>query len=191
MSGDGDSQSIREDPPVIDFVVAIPSYKRSKMLAEMTMKTLLDGGVPPNIIHVFIVPEDRDNYGTTLAEVLSKGVKLIDGDKGLSEQRNFIQQKYFDEGQQILFVDDDITSFDISHSENLKDLNLFEFASFAFSHIRSLENCHIWSVSPYSSAYLYGQLKYEVYHGLNLMIGSFYGIINRRDMFNNHKRRCE
>ena len=138
MSGDGDSQSIREDPPVIDFVVAIPSYKRSKMLAEMTMKTLLDGGVPHSIIHVFIVPEDKENYKTTLAEVLSKGVKLIDGDKGLSEQRNFIQQKYFDEGQQILFVDDDITSFDISHSENLKDLNLFEFASFAFSHIRLL-----------------------------------------------------
>jgi len=186
MSGDGDSQSIREDPPEIDFVIAIPSYKRSKMLVELTMKTLLGGGVPPSIIYVFIVPEDREKYETTLAEVLSMGVKLIwDGVKGLSEQKNYIQQEYFEEGQQILFVEDDISSFDISHSENLKDLNLFGFASFAFSHMRSLDKCHIWSIAPCNSAFLYGANKYEVYKGLNLMIGSFYGIINRRDMVNN------
>ena len=79
--------------------IAIPSYNRFEDL-----KTLkhLDGCD----VYLFVVEEEYEEYNTRYGDKC----KIIVGDKGLMNQRNFMTN-YFDEGEIITYMDDDISWF--------------------------------------------------------------------------------
>ena len=91
---------------MVNYVVAIPTYKRSKEVAEKTLKTLKEGGVPKSRIYLFVANKDE-------AAVYEKAVdprlynEIVVGKKGIANQRKFIS-KWFDEGQYIISIDDDV-----------------------------------------------------------------------------------
>lgn len=142
----------------MDYVIAIPSYKRAKQL--ITLNTLFRHKIDRKKIYLFVVEEEYEEYK-------NQPVELVIGMKGLSQQREFITQ-YFPENTNIVCLDDDIEEIDV---ENLDD-----FLQNAFRKCRE-ENAYIWGVYPCWNPF-FRQTKKDT-TCLNFICGAFYGIINR------------
>jgi len=100
------------------------------------------------------------------------------GVKGLIQQRYFIE-KYFNEGDFIIMIDDDISQIDLSLSEFN---NLQDFFNYSFQKCKE-HNSFIWSVYPVFNPF-YRQKQKDITTHLNFCVGTFYGIINRPDLQN-------
>jgi len=149
------------------FHIVIPSYKRSNKLKNETLNTLNRFGVEKNIINIFVVDEEYDEYKS-----INQEYNIIIGEKGLVDQRRFIEN-YFNEGDLLLFLDDDITDFD------LLGKNFNDFILEGFRECIKL-NSYIFSIYPVWNKYFREKQKYMT-TCLNYCIGAFYGIINRKD----------
>lgn len=87
----------------MSYVIAIPSHKRAKILKERTL-TLLDKlGIPHSRIHVFVSQSNLNDYKNNLPS----SIKIIKSVEGVENNRMFIS-KYFDIGQNIVSIDDDV-----------------------------------------------------------------------------------
>ena len=82
----------------------IPSYQRAEQLKSKTLAYLEKEGVDPKSIYVFVRTDDIN-----LSDYQSiQGINLITTDiKGIGKTHNFITE-YFDEGQFIIELDDDL-----------------------------------------------------------------------------------
>ena len=92
----------------LGYRIAIPSYKRAETLRAKTLRTLAIFCFPPEMIDVFVVPDEYHHYESTLLEEMYGN--LIEGVPTLAAQRVFIQD-YYPPGQKILMMDDDISNF--------------------------------------------------------------------------------
>jgi len=155
----------------MNYIICIPSYKRSTICNNKTLSMLSKNNIPREKINVYCVEDDYDEYVNTLDK--EKYNNLFIGPLGIANQRNFIQSQY-PEGQHILYLDDDIDKVDLSISlfDSLENL-IIE----AFNDCLKLKS-YIWSVYPVFNQF-YRQLKEHRSIGLKFMIGTFYGIINR------------
>ena len=87
----------------MNYVVAIPSHKRAQVLRDRTL-TLLDKlSIPHSSIFVFVSKGNIKTY----RDILPDDVTIILGLEGVANNRMFISN-YFDEGQNILSIDDDV-----------------------------------------------------------------------------------
>lgn len=155
----------------MDYIIAIPSYKRAIICNNKTLLMLSKNNIPREKINVYCVEEDYEDYKNTLDK--EKYNNLIVGVVGLVNQRSFIQNQY-PEYQQILFIDDDVELIDLSISL-FKNLN--ELIIEAFNDCLKLKS-FIWSVYPVYNIF-FRKNKEPLSIGLKFMIGTFYGIINR------------
>ena len=73
----------------MDYIVAIPSYNRSKSIIDNTLHTLLSKKVPAKKIYIFVANSDEYNE---YKKVIPKEMyhKIVIGIIGLRNQRNFI-----------------------------------------------------------------------------------------------------
>ncbi len=103
---------------MIKFI--IPSYQRPSQLKAKTLSYLREQGVDPKSIYVFVRTDDPK-----LSEYESiEGINLITTDvKGIGRTHNFITE-YFDEGQFIIEIDDDLVNLidKDKNSINLKQI---------------------------------------------------------------------
>jgi hypothetical protein len=91
----------------IDYVIAIPSYKRAETLKKKTLRVLGEYDIPKNKINIFVAnDEEYEIYKKTLPD----GYNIIIGELGMGNIRNFISN-YFDSGKYIFNIDDDISKF--------------------------------------------------------------------------------
>jgi hypothetical protein len=153
-----------------EYVIAIPSYKRSNILKQKTLSTLEKESIARNKIFIFVVEEEFSKYNEMLPDY-----QIIIGKIGLVNQRQFIHE-YFPEGKHILFLDDDIMEMDLLG----KSLN--DFIHEAFDEC-ALQHSFIWSVYPVWNKYFRENQKYMT-TCLNYLVGAFYGVINRRITMN-------
>lgn len=155
------------------YVICIPTYNRVKQLNEKTLKTLFNLGIKKELINVFVVKEEYKEYIKELNPEWYNN--LIIGEKGLVQQREFIQ-KYYPENTKIISLDDDILEIDLSLTE-YKTLD--EFFEKAFE-ICKENKAYIWSVYP-----VYNQFfrisKKDITEDFTYCIGAFFGYINRYD----------
>lgn len=91
------------------YTVAIPSYKRAQQLRDQTLNTLQNANVAAKSVTVFVA--DRREL-RVYESVLIPGTyhRLVVGVAGITNQRDFISS-FFPEGENIVQIDDDITSF--------------------------------------------------------------------------------
>ena len=90
----------------MDYVIAIPSYKRHDTLKKKTLVVLKDYKIPKEKILIFVANKSEyDVYNETL-DPKTYG-KLVIGKPGIKQIRNFMAN-YFSEGQKIVYMDDDI-----------------------------------------------------------------------------------
>jgi hypothetical protein len=164
----------------IDYIVAIPSYKRADTIADKTLAMLKKGGIAAHSIHIFVA---NDSERTTYEAAVPKDLygKIVVGVKGITPQRKFIT-KYFKEGTKIVSIDDDVEKFlrlsrDGQRLIPFKSNDLDKFFKKAFKAIE-LKELFIWGIYPMRYAYY---MKHNITTDLRLILGTAYGFICRHD----------
>jgi len=161
-----------------EYIICIPSYKRANVCNEKTLHTLKHNNINPKNIYVYVA--DKEEYDI-YQEILDKNNynKLIIGEKGVVQQRQFIMNQWAN-NKCIVYLDDDIESIDLSLSSQFKKHNLDYFLKYAFNKCREC-NSYIWGVYAVYNPF-FRQNRKEMTTELNFIVGAFYGIINRPNL---------
>jgi hypothetical protein len=157
----------------MEYTICIPSYRRSEICNERTLKTLHELGISKDKIKVFIIEEEREIYEKDLNPEYYGA--LIVGVKGLVAQRQFITD-YHAEGTHIISLDDDVESLDLSLTDYQ---SADEFFKKAFETCIQ-ENAFIWGIYPVFNEYFRKERK-AITTEISFVVGAFYGYINRLD----------
>lgn len=161
-----------------NYVVCIPSYKRSKLLNEKTLQMLKDNKIPAKNIFVYVAnKQEYDEYVEVLNKKLYNKIKV--GVKGLVKQRKFISDDW-PENKHIVFFDDDVESVDLSLSPVFKTKTLNYFFQYAFKKCIERDS-YIWGVYPVFNPF-FRKDRLEISDCLTYIVGAFYGIINRPNL---------
>ena len=95
---------------MIDYKIAIPSYKRPETIKKKTLRVLREYNIDPEKINVFVAnKEEYDIYLNSLSgkdEWLDK-ISLVIGVPTIGAQRNFIE-RWYKEGTYLMMFDDDV-----------------------------------------------------------------------------------
>jgi hypothetical protein len=159
---------------MVNYVVAIPTYNRQDVLENKTLKTLIEGGVSKNRIYLFVA--NKEQY-KLYEEVIPKNMykEIIIGKKGIANQRNFIAN-YFDDGQYIISMDDDVEEFQMLKGEKLVKLkNVEDFFVNAYKLLKK-NKLFIWGIYPVQNPFF---MYKEITTDLRFIIGVTYGFITR------------
>jgi len=158
----------------MNYVVAIPSFNRPEIIVSKTLRTLYEGGIPNNIIYVFVADEDEKiRYEKTLPS----DITIVVGRKGISYQRNFIVD-YFPENKAIVSIDDDVDGIykRKSDKELEKIICLKTFFKRAFEDLIN-EGLYIWGIYPVCNPFF---MKNKTTTDFKFIVGTLYGFINRK-----------
>ena len=171
-----------------DWSIHIPSAFRAETLVSKTMRTLAAGGIDPARATVW-VPDDRQRseYCATLHDhgiyapvcisphdPVSKTLATIGEEPlGLGRSRNQIIDTRR-RGDQIVFIDDDITGIERATSpqtlEPVTDLAaLFDQMFFQ----ADAASATLWGLYPVANAYF---MKPRITHNLTYIIGALFGM---------------
>lgn len=159
----------------MDYQIAIPTYRRPTIFRDRTLNLLLEAEVPHDRITVFVASQhEADTYRPHVPST----IRIVVGVLGLVNQRAFIQ-KYYTEGERILFVDDDIQT--VQHlvdpsGVKLEKASITELAAEGWRRLAE-EGGRIWGVYP-CPAGLYMKSRTEITTSLCYIIGALYGVIN-------------
>ena len=158
------------------YVVAVLTYKRYEMFKKQTHKFLLKRKVPPDKIYIFVADEDEK---LKYEEVLEEGTykEIIVGVPGAAQQREFISD-YFDEGQFIVYADDDCKDLTemIDKKRTTRVQNVDKFIRYMYSELIK-NNLYIWGVTAVDNPFF---MNGSLSTNLKFIVGVFYGIINRK-----------
>lgn len=160
------------------FQIAIPSYRRSRTLATMTMPLLLSRGVPPEIIRVWTTGEaEADVYREALSMFIDADqVQPHGGAVGVGNARNAVISQY-PAGTRLLQVDDDLKQIHRKIDEE-KRSNFGKFTEKGAQPVKDLvglveagfdladeEGVSLWSTYP---------VKNPFYMGFRSRVGNLY-----------------
>ena len=167
---------------MVNYVVAIPTYKRAKEVAEKTLKTLKEGGVPKSRIYLFVANKDEAAVYESMVDPRLYN-EIVIGKKGIANQRKFIS-KWFDEGQYIISIDDDVEELQTLNKSGEKLNKITHVADFFQEAYKLLkkEKLSIWGIYPVRNAFF---MKPNITTDLRFIIGVLFGYINR------HKKKLE
>jgi len=157
----------------MNYVIAIPSYKRPKELLQKTIMTLINGQVDTSAIHIFVA--NREEYD--IYKPLFPTLKVIIGELGIRNQRIFIS-KYFPENQYIVSIDDDVEALNVLDDKKLKVvINIDFFIKQAYDRLIT-EHLYLWGIYPVNNPFF---MKPVVTTKLKFIIGVIHGYINRHN----------
>ena len=88
----------------MDYVIAIPSYKRHKILLKRSLKLLEKHKIRKSKIFIFVANNDEKKI---YEEYMPDYKNIVTGKLGLKNQRTFIRN-YFPANQKIVQMDDDV-----------------------------------------------------------------------------------
>jgi len=101
----------------MDYVIAIPSTRRTDVINKKTLCMLRAYGIDMSRVYVFVAEDEIQDYKVKFYRM---PINLIQGGKGIKAQREAISN-YFDEGQTILSLDDDISMlYELEHNYKRK-----------------------------------------------------------------------
>jgi hypothetical protein len=153
----------------MDWVIAVPSYKRPDILRKKTLKCLQDGGIDMSRVTVFLANhEEAVAYGTL-------PVNTVVGVPGLAAQREYIQSHY-PVGQLIIFMDDDISAIKQKHGDKM--LPVTDLTKLFDGMFQIMGSANIVGVYPAANARF---MKDTVTRDCRYIIGALYGIRNTWD----------
>ena len=163
---------------MVNYVVAIPTYNRAEVISHKTLKTLKEGGVPKSRIYLFVANKtEADIYEQAVNPQLYN--EIVIGKKGIANQRKFIS-KWFDEGQYIISMDDDVEELQTLNKSGDK-LNKFTHVADFFQEAYKLlkkEKLSIWGIYPVRNPFF---MRPTITTDLRFIIGVLFGYINRHN----------
>lgn len=159
----------------MSYVVAIPSYNRADTIAEKTLSYLLEGGVSPSKITIFVANKTQEKmYASAVPKNMYK--EIVVGKIGIANQRKFISH-YYPIGTYIVSMDDDVEELQMLRGDKLVSLHkVDEFFKKAYV-IMKRENRFIWGIYPVRNAFF---MHNTISTNLKFIIGVTFGYINRK-----------
>jgi len=190
-----------------DYVIAIPSYKRSDLIVTHTLAYLAScSNISMSNVYVFVgTVTDATNatdastdteltlyQRNVAARPCYAAVNLVTGPVGLHNMRNFITD-YFQDGTCVLQMDDDVKtvlalSIDTSVTDTQKaaryplvDIEGFDsWVRAAFTTLKQ-RNLSLFGVYPVKNGFFMKDLP-EVTYDLRFCVGVLWGCINRKNL---------
>lgn len=163
----------------MNYVIAIPSFNRYDTIKKKTLKMLIQNNIPTNIITIFVATSEQK---LLYENELSNDYKIVVGLLGMANIRNFITD-YYEEGQHLLFIDDDITSIklgDVSGKLVTKINNLNEIIINGFNLCKEHDTA-LWGLHPSNNCRSL-KSKNIITTDLKYIIGALYGVINDKSI---------
>jgi hypothetical protein len=159
---------------MIDYKIAIPSYKRPETIKKKTLKVLESYNIDPSRITIFVADESEyEAYKFSLKDTPYQNIVV--GVPTIGAQRNFIE-RWYPEGTKLMMFDDDIEEVQkkISEQKLGRIDNLEEEVI-----IKGFEECKKFGAKTFgiyaaSNAYF---MKERVYTKLCYIIASMFGVI--------------
>jgi hypothetical protein len=159
---------------MIDYQIAIPSYKRPETIKKKTLKVLESHNIDPSKVTIFVANgEELEAYTNSLLGTPYQ--KLVVGVPTIGAQRNFIE-RYYPEGTNLMMFDDDVDEVQKKISEqklgpidNLEE----EIIQRGFSECEKL-GAKTFGIYAASNAYF---MQDRVYTKLSYIIASMFGVI--------------
>lgn len=157
--------------------VVIPSYARATTIAQDSVATLIDGGIPPEAITVFAGCPDGQVENTLRAyrSALPKALTVRGCQVGLDNANNAITDA-FPAGTRIVRVDDDLRAIKRltpdGKLEVVTDLVGFFSQAFRFA---AAEYVTLWGLAPTANSMF---MKPRWRTGLAFALGQVVGIVN-------------
>ena len=150
--------------------IAIPSYQRSSLISQKTLKFLNQVKYPSDLITVFVSDEDEfQKYKSEIPKNLYG--QLIIGKPGLNAQRRFISD-FYKEGEIICCMDDDISKIVCPF---LEFRQILEKAVIELT----LNKCGLWGIMPNDDN---RKISDNTTTHLTHLIGSFFVCRNHKDI---------
>jgi hypothetical protein len=160
-----------------NFKIVIPSYKRPLILCNKTLQLLIDHGINPSIVYIFVANEEQLNL---YREMLPREYKdrLVVAVAGMMNVRNFITD-YFEEDEKLFNIDDDISEIFKKVNDTLEPIDdLTAFIKKGFEYC-DLYGSNLFSIYPVANAYF---MKNNVDRGLLYCMGGVWGNYNKRHL---------
>jgi len=155
--------------------IAIPSYNRSDVIEKKTLATLLEGGIKPSQIYIFVANEKEKELYKQIPN--SKYNKIVVGKLGITNQRNFINH-YFKEGDHVVSIDDDIEGlYKLTNKRLTRVKDVATFFQTAFDTLKK-ENKYLWGIYPVHNPYFMNKTTSTQ---LSFIIGALHGFIVKHD----------
>jgi len=161
------------------FKIAIPSYKRAEILRDKTLKVLESYDIDPSIVTIFVANDEEKVHYTNVLSSNKYASNIVVGVEGLGPVRNWISREYYDEGEYIVNMDDDIIEIQkfVSKKEKLSRVENFvkEVIEPGFKACEE-NNAYLWGVYAAANSFYMDE---RIVKGLYYIIGSLWGNINR------------
>lgn len=152
--------------------IAIPSYRRAETVRSKTIALLLERGIKPEQITVFVSdPTEVDDYAYALRDVR---VNLKFGALSTRANRSAIHRHY-PKGTYVVSMDDDITDV-IKRVNEKRSLPVQSFPRIFESAFAAAEKARVslWGVYPVANPYF---MKPGLSTDLRFIVGCMYGFI--------------
>jgi len=163
---------------MIDYKIAIPSYKRADTLKEKTLKLLDAYKIDPQRVTIFVGnDEEHDTYNRVLKNTHYKNIVV--GEVGMGAIRRFVQ-KYYPEQTPVMNFDDDLSQI-LKKESDKKMVPVDDLEKEVI--LRGFQECknHGASLFGVYAAANAMFMKHRVAVGLYYCIGSCWGMITRHD----------
>jgi hypothetical protein len=162
---------------MIDYKIAIPSYKRHNTIKEKTLKLLDNYNIDRNRITVFVADNDEE---ILYKKSLGDEYKIVVGVPTIGKQRNFIEQ-YYSEGTYLMMFDDDIDSVMIKKDNNLEEIKNLETDVIQLGFNECIKNKNnVFGIYAASNPYF---MEDRIYTKLCYIIASMFGVIVQHDKY--------
>jgi hypothetical protein len=163
-----------------NIVVAIPTYNRYKILRDNTLKLLKQHNFnSKEFVYLFVANEEE---AAKYKEVIDENDynQIIIGVPGMKNIRNFICN-YFDLDQNIFFMDDDLKSVMLGYKDNNLEFTNFEQIIYNGFKECKQQKLNLFGFYPVYNKYF---MKNKITYDLRYIIGSCYGLINKKILVN-------
>jgi hypothetical protein len=164
-----------------NFRIAIPSYNRYDELRFKTLKTLEEINFPKNRIDIFLTEDEIQTYKNL---IYNDEYTLIKAPKGMKAVREFIFLEYYNEGDYIVSMDDDITGFKMKNPRGWEEscfcddeLDLVKEIKLAFEECEKSKR-HLWGINCMDSHFY---MKNTITYDFKFCIGHFWGCIVNKE----------
>lgn len=162
---------------MINYKIAIPSYKRPETIKKKTLRLLDEYGIDKNRITVFVANTDEE---CEYKKSLGTEYKIVVGVPTIGKQRNFIE-RYYNEGTYLMMFDDDIDSVMRKDDNKLKPINdlYTDVIQKGFNECLK-NNCNVFGIYAASNPYF---MEDRIYTKICYIIASMFGVIIQHDKY--------
>ncbi len=163
---------------MIDYKIAIPSYKRHNTIKQKTLKLLDEYNIDKNRITVFVADKDEE---LLYKKSLGDEYKIVVGVHKLNAQRCFITN-YYKEGTCLMQFDDDLEQVLVKINDKKLDRLPSLENDFIIKGFEECKNNNAFLFGYYGAANPYF-MQHRIYKKLSYVIGAAFGKIIQHDSF--------